>query len=242
VKPVTEENPLPTNNAYIYSFYAKMVGLNVPFLDDDYYWINGNRIKEQLQYLDTAPLTRHPKKSENTVPISHDEYVGVAGLKEFYANRIVKYGEKNYWQFCDIPNFKPTPFRKLVLDDVMAAYEGLANDKETNVRKAIVKYPALFPLAFWHRPNQQYFYYRCALRTPGFIRTLYFSIATLVSIAQNDPRNVMLGFKFIKFESIGLNFIEKMLYKVYKKRVNFVQNCKNYFPADHPILKRVLAL
>lgn len=234
VKPVSESNPFPTNNAYIYSFYARTVGLPVQFAE---------AVTEQLVNVDLKPMTRHPGVSHpDTPPISFDEYVGIAGLDEMAADDVVFFGENNHWQFCDIKGFKPTPFRKLVIDDVMAGFEDLANDPEPNTRKAIVKYPVLYPIAFWHRPEQQYFYYRTALRSPGIIRTLYFSIATLVSIAQNNPRNVMLGFKFLKLESIGLNFVEKMLYKIYKKRVDFKQNCRNYFPEDHPILERVLSL
>lgn len=231
-KPVTEADPLPTNNAYIYSFYAKTVGLPVTFKEP---------VIQDLVNIDLRPISRHPgMKPPTVVPISHDEYVGIAGLDQMAAEDIVHFGEHNYWQFCDIPDFKPTPFRKLVINDVLAAYEDLANDKE-DPRHAVIKYPALLPLAFWHRPEQQYFYYRCANRSPGTFRTLYFIGASLVSIAQNDPRNVMLGFKFLKLESLGLNFIEKMLYKVYKKRVDFKQNCRNYFPKDHPILGAVLA-
>ncbi len=234
-KPVTQENPLPTNNAYIYTFYAKMVGLDV-FLHGD--------IAIDLLNIRTKPLSRHPKVlPPDGVPISHDEYVGVAGLSNRTngrADRIIDFGKKNYWQFCDIPNFTPTPFRKLVIDDVMAAYEGLANDKETNLRKAIIKYPDLYPIAFWHRPEQQYFYYRCANRSPGIIRTLYFIIASLVSILRKDQTSPMLGFKILKFRSIGSTIIEKLLDKLYHRKVNFKEVCKKYFPADHPILEAVL--
>jgi len=236
VKPVSESNPFPTNNAYIYSFYARMVGLPVQFSEE---------VTADLVNLDLKPISRHPGiKPPTTPPISHDEYVGLAGLDIMAAQDITFFGESNYWQICDVivdgKAYVPTPWRKLVIDDVMAAYEELANDPEPNPRKASVKYPVLYPFAFWHRPEQQYFYYRCADRPPGAFRTLYFIIATIVSIKKNDPRNVMLGFKFLKLEQLKLNFIEKALYKLYEKKVNFKQNCRNYFPEDHPILERVL--
>lgn len=241
IKPVTDENPLPTNNAYIYSFYAKIVGLPVPYLDSEYYWMEGNRVKEQLQWLDKLPLTRHPKKSENSVIISHDEYVGVAGSGEFYANRIIKYGENNHWQISDLPGFTPTPFRKLVINDVLSAYEELANDTE-NPRHAVIKYPALHPIAFWHRPEQQYFYYRCANRSPGIVRTLWFILATLISIFKKDKTSPMLGFKFLKFKAIGPTLIEKALGALFKKFGKWNETCLDYFPANHPILKKVLEI
>lgn len=226
-KPVTEANPYPTNNAYIYSFYAKMVGLPV---------VINHPAASQLMNLDTTVLTRHP--GDNTPPISHDEYVGAAGLDSIHAADIIEYGENNYWQFCDIPGFKPTPFRKLVINDVLESYEDLANDSETNVRRAVVKYPALYPIAFWHRPEQQYFYYRCANRSPGFIRTIYFFIASLFSIFRKD--GVMFGFKTLKFKRLGPTLIEKVLIKLHDRYGNFKERCKAYFPEDHPILERVL--
>lgn len=232
IKKVTEADPYPTNNAYIYSFYAKMVGLPVTLSEE---------VTADLVNLDLRPISRHPRvKPPATPPVSFDEYVGLAGLDEMAADDIIFFGENNHWQICDIEGFKPTPFRKLVINDVIAGFEDLANDPETNPRKAIIKYPVLYPLAFFHRPEQVYFYYRCADRSPGIARTLYFCAATLVSIFQNNPRSVMLGFKFLKLESIGLNFMEKMLYKIYKKKVDFKQNCRNYFPEDHPILNKVL--
>lgn len=231
VKPVTESNPLPTNNAYIYSFYAKMVGLPVTFTEE---------VIKDLVNVDLRPISRHPGIKPPTTPaISHDEYVGIAGLDKMAAEDVIFFGENNHFQYCDIEGFKPTPFRKLVINDVIAAYEDLANEEE-NPRHAIIKYTVLYPIAFFHRPEQQYFYYRCAGKSPGTFRTLYFLFATIVSILQNDPKSIMLGFKFLKFKELGLNFVEKMLYKLYKNRVDFKQNCRNYFPADHPILERVL--
>jgi hypothetical protein len=208
-----------------------MVGLSV---------VITNPAVAQLMNLDTTVLTRHP--GDNTPAISHDEYVGAAGLDIIYATDIVEYGEKNYWQFCDVEGYVPTPWRKLVIDDVMAAYEGLANDEETNYRKAVIKYPALYPFAFWHRQEQQYFYYRCANRTPGIIRTLYFFFATLVSIFKKDKTSPMLGFKILKLKKLGPNLLEKALIKLFDKYGDWKNVCNKYFPEDHPILQRVKEL
>jgi hypothetical protein len=234
VKPVTETDPFPTNNAYVYSFYAKTVGLPV---------IITNPAASQLMNLDETVLTRHP--GDNTPPISHDEYVGAAGLDLIYATDIVEYGEKNYWQFCDVliegKPYVPTPWRKLVLDDVLSAYEDMANDSEKNVRKASAKYPALYPIAFWHRPEQQYFYYRCAKRSPGLFRTLYFIIATIASIF-NKKSGPMTGFKLLKLKKQGPTLIERGLIKLFDKYAGWKDKCVAYFPEDHPILEKVKEL
>lgn len=235
IKPVTDTNPLPTNNAYIYSFYAKMVGL--PIASEF-----GREVELQIMDLYKTPITRHPGVVPPDAPvISHDEYVGLAGLRMGAAEYIRQYGEANYWQISDLPGFVPTPFRHLVINDVLAAYEELANDPE-DPRHAVIKYPALLPIAFWHRPEQQYFYYRCAGRSPGIIRTLYFILATLVAIAQKDKKSPMLGFKFLKFKAIGPTLAEKALAALHKKFGKWNETCIDYFPQGHPILTKVMEL
>lgn len=228
IKPVTEANPYPTNNAYIYSFYAQMMGLPVQFDLD---------IKKQILNTDVVPLTRHP--GDNTPAISHDEYVGVAGLNKYCAQGVVFYGEHNYWQFCDQQDFTPTPFRKLVINDVLTDYEGLANDPEQNVRRAVIRYPKLWPIAFWHRPEHQYFYLRCAGRSPGIVRTLYFVGASIATIASQGTGNVMLGFKLLRLKKEA-NLAEKLVTFLFNRYGNFVDRCIDMFPSDHPITKEVI--
>jgi hypothetical protein len=232
IKPVTEANPLPTNNAYLYTFYASMVGIK--------FNITGDVVSNMLD-IRSKPLSRHP--NDNTPPISHDEYVGAAGMQSDgqVARFICEYGENNHWQISDLPGFKPTPFRHLVINDVLAAYEELANDPE-DPRHAVIKYPALLPIAFWHRPEQQYFYYRCAGRSPGIIRTLYFILATLVSICSRKKTSPMLGFKFLKFKELGPTFIEKALGALFTKYGKWKETCLDYFPQGHPILTKVVML
>jgi|GEM_PF-5661396 hypothetical protein len=225
IKPVTETNPYPTNNAYIYSFYASMVGLPVEF---------DSVISNEVNSLDEKAISRHPGGYH--IPISHDEYVGLAGLDVTYAADIVEFGEKNYFQYCDIEGFTPAPFRKLVINDVIEAYEGLAN--EENPRTAVVKYPAIWSLAFWHRPEQQYFYYRCANRSPGLIRTLYFIIASLFTIFRKEKTTVMLGFKLKKLMR-SPKLADRIVNFLMNKFGDFDNQCNLYFPDDHPIKEKL---
>ena len=229
LKSVTELDPFPTNNAYIYSFYAKMVGLPVE--------ITGEADNDLTIKLVHGTLNRHPNTPPPIgVPISHDEIVGIAGLDSMYADEIVWYGEHNHWQFCDIPGFKPIPFRKLVLDDVIEAYEGLANEK--NPRTAVIKYPAIYPIAFYHRPEQQYFYYRCAERSPGIIRTVYFILASLFTIRRKEKTTVMLGFKLKKLMQKP-SLADRLVNYMMDKFGDFKGQAEKYFPAGHPILERL---
>lgn len=225
VKPVTEENPLPTNNAYIYSFYAQMVGLPVQFSDE---------VLEQCEEVNNRVLTRHP--SGYHIPISHDEYIGVAGMSRRWASNIVYFGEKNYFQFCDLEGFVPTPWRKLNLHSVLEGFEGLAD--EENPRRAVIKYPSIWNIAFWHKPEHQYFYYRCAERSPGIIRTIWFVIASLFTIFRKEQTTVMLGFKLKKLMKKP-NLADRFVNFVMNKWGDFKGSAIKYFPEDHPILKRL---
>lgn len=225
VKPVTEQNPIPTNNAYIYSFYAQMVGLQFQFTGE---------VLAELGEISTKVISRHPGGYH--VPISHDEYVGVAGMDKNWANAIVEFGEKNYFQYCDLEGFKPTPFRKLDIHSVMEGFEGLAN--EENPRRAVVKYPSIWNVAFWHKPEHQYFYYRCAQRSPGIIRTIWFIVASLFTIFRKEQTTVMLGFKLKKLMKKP-NLADRFVNFCMNKWGDFKGAAIKYFPEDHPILKRL---
>ena len=225
ISPVTEEDQLPTNNAYIYSFYAQMVGLPFQFAGE---------VLAELGSISTKVISRHPGGYH--VPISHDEYVGVAGMDKNWANSIVEFGKKNYNQYCDLEGFTPIPFRKLDIHSVMEGFEGLAN--EENPRRAVVKYPSIWNVAFWHKPEHQYFYYRCAERSPGIIRTIWFIIASLFTIFRKEQTTVMLGFKLMKLMKKP-NLADRFINFCMNKFGDFKGAANKYFPKDHPILNRL---
>lgn len=209
----------PETGSYLDSFYAKMVGLHV---------VISHPAASELMNLDTKVLN-----------LSSEEYAGIAGLDPVYANLIVAYGEANYWQFCGEHGFTPTPWRKLVIDDVLASYEGLANDPE-DYNKAIIKYPDLYPISYWHNPAKQYFYYRCAGRTPGIIRTIFFIFSTLFSIFEKNNASPQLGFQLLKIKKLRPNFFEKGLIRLFNRNFNdWIDACEFYFPDDHPVLDGV---
>jgi hypothetical protein len=229
-KPVTESDPYPTNNAYIYSFYAQMVGIPVKF---------DQTVIEELLFLRFKPISRHPGGYH--IPISHDEYVGLAGsdtgLDQGRADRIVEFGKKNYFQYCDLKGFVPTPFYKLNIHNVIEGFEELKN--EENPRTAVIKYPSIWNIAFWHRPEHQYFYYRCANRSPGIVRTLVFIGASLFTIRKKGQTSVMLGFKLLKLMEKP-NLADHFVNLVMNKYGDFKGAAIKYFPKDHPILMRLL--
>lgn len=216
-KPIaSDKEGLPTNNAYIYSFYADMLGLysNIPHPDTP------------------QPLRGFPRHPDGcSVPVSHDEYVGVAGMDKAAALRICHIGKKiTYWQFCDLPNFEPKPFYKLNPFRAIRDLYNLSKEKDdqgkNNSRRSVIKYPYIHPICFWHRTSHQYFYVRCSGNNPSLFVVFGFIGSSLFNIVRRDS-NVMLAMKLVKLKKLGYTSVEKVIAYLYKKRCSFIKGVRD---------------
>ena len=223
-KPVTEGNPTPCNNAFLYSCYASLVGLPVR-LD--------GVLNCFLDCMECYGFTRHPSKKPLPAS-SHDELVGMCMLGEVVARGIiVRYGQQHY-QVCNLPGFLPTLWRKL--NWIRVVKELYALSKEPNPRKATPNYPYIMPVTFKHSLHHIYFYRRCGRVPPGTASACYFILATLFTIFNgSNSSKVMLGFKFMKLLELGPRWYESLLLRIYDKRVDFGEEVAKYFPKGHPI-------
>lgn len=174
-KPVTDTNPYPTNNAYIYTAYYSVL----------YDLIAHPTLPDKM------PFSRHPYKKDQP-PISHDELHGVSILDQNLAADIVDYLDDNHNQFCDIEGFTPNPFYKLNWFKVLPAlYTVFTAD---NQRHETLNNPVMWNVAFWQRPEYRWFYKRAAGRTPTVYERIVFTIARSISILtwKKDDPNVLL--------------------------------------------------
>lgn len=181
-KPVTESNPLPTNNAYIYTAYYSI------FAPYDFV---------RCPY-SQHPWSRHPHISGKMgPPISHDELYGLSILEPHLASTIVQYLEDNHNQYCDLPGFEAKPFWKLNWFKVLPAFYKLS--KEPNPRKVVINYPDTWNIAFWQRPEHRWFYKRCAGIEPTLFEKIIFTVSRLVSIMRwkKEEPNVLLYFSMV---------------------------------------------
>lgn len=176
-KPVTDTNLYPTNNAYTYSGYHKVL----------------KQGQIRAMYLPEAmPFSRHPDKSGPA--ISHDEVTGVCMLSSAHAKVICKYLDENYNQFCNLTGFKPTPFYKLDWLKVIPSLITVL--KADNQRHATMDHPEIHPIAFWQQPQYRWFYKRAAGIAPSLWEKFVFVVLRFISIIRwkKDDPNLLLYF------------------------------------------------
>lgn len=227
-KPVTPEDPLPCNNTFLYSGYAYLLGL-VPNHGQPVVTVFA-RCQTEYGY------NRHPE-GDIFPASSHDEVVGMYMLTKM--PKLTDKWEKQGWQVCNQPDFKPTPWHKLNWFKVIMAYFIIAYHMLTNKnyqpRHAVLLYPEIWPIAFKHAPQHVYFYKRCMGMNPGFYLLLHFFFASFYTIFfGGNSGKLMLGFKLRKISK--KNNTEKLVNWVYHKKVSLKDEVKKYFPKDHPIV------
>lgn len=204
-KEVTELDPYPTNNAYIYTAYYKALYPVTPFF------------YKTLQLPEAIPFSRHPDVIGP--PISHDEITGVCILSESKAKEICEYLKSSNNQFCDLPGFVSRSLFTLNWFKIISAFRALK--KEDNERKAVIKYPDTWNLAFLQRPEYMWFYKRCAGITPSLFEKLYFLVARFISVFKwkwEDP-NLLLFFSLKHLKQQGNLGIEGTIINMYLNTV-----------------------
>lgn len=234
-KYVTDTNPYPCNNSFLYSGEASVLGL----IEDK------NKVKILTCYTKCSThygFNRNPDGKQLPAS-SHDEIVGLFMLLS--DTDAIKYlyedTEEQYFQVCNLPDFKPTKWYKLNPFKVVRDFWRLS--REENPRKATYKYPYIAPIVFRHAPQHTYFYARCAGRKTGIIHSLYFFISSLTTIFGNgNSGKVMLGFKLLKLKQLGETQTEQLVRIIYNMRVDFWLEVDWYFNDDHPISQKVQEL
>lgn len=228
--PVTDSNPYPGNNAFLYTGYASVLGM-----------VPQHRIKN-IMYAWVLSQTaygydRHPNY-DHTPASSHDEVVGIFMLNPLdHGSRLrLKTLKENHYQVCNLDGFKPKAWWKLNPLRVIRDLWRLS--REENPRKATYKYPYIWPITFSHAPEHVYFYHRMAGVKPGIYLELRFILASYFSINFGNPSGqTMLGFKLLALKKIGLTDDEEELYQYFFDRVDFIEVVRKYFAPyeNHPI-------
>lgn len=215
-KEVTEVDQFPTNNAYIYTAYHKVIHPN-------------KQISPQLP--DTMPFSRH-LGLEQTVATSHDELYGVCILSKQHAERLCDYLDTHHNQFCDLSTFRSKSLLKLNWIEVIKGF--IALSKETNTRTAVTKYPAVWNVAFLQKPEHIWFYKCAAGRKPNLLERFYFTVARIVSILRWERKvpNLLLYYSMKHLEQQNLLTVEGKLINWLVK-----QRQMDLYYSDHDMLE-----
>jgi hypothetical protein len=217
-KPITANDPYPTNNAYIYTAYYKVLYPVTPFF------------YQQLRLPDTMPFSRHPDAIGPA--ISHDELTGVSILSKEKAKEICEYLKNNHNQFSDLPGFVSKPLYSLNPIKVYRAFQALG--KEEKQRTAVIKYPDMWNFAFWQRPEYRWVYKRAAGITPSLWEKAVFLIARGVSVLRwkKEEPNLLLYFSLKHLKQENNLGIEGTIIQMYMNTI-----VHDMYDDEHEMLK-----
>jgi hypothetical protein len=230
-KPVTQDDPYPTNNAYIYSAYYKVLYPVTPFFYD------------KLYLPETMPFSRHPDVIGPA--ISHDELTGVCIISKDKAKEISEYLKNNHNQFCDLPGFVSKSLLRLNPFKVYKAFKALS--KEEKQRTAVVKYQDTWNIAFLQRPEYMWFYKRCAGITPSFFEKCYFLAARTISVLKwkKEEPNLLLFFSLLHLkqqDNLGFEgriiqtYIETIVWEMYKDENDMLKYATRDLPVQYYLI------
>lgn len=231
-KPVTDADPYPCNNAFLFTGYAATLGMDIE---------KQNVQTCFLDCLNEYGFHRHPNK-EPFPGSSHDEIVGMFMILSIPNCRgMIRKYEAQRWQICNWTTFTPKSWLKL--NPLKIIKEFYALSKHENPRTATYYYPYIWPVIFSHRLHHRYFYKRMGLVPPSPAERISFTLTSLFTVfAGSTSSKVMLGFKFLAILDRGMKPWEKILLRIYDKFVNLGEETARYFPRRHPIPLRLLEL
>jgi hypothetical protein len=239
-KPIKDGQQYSSGNGWIYTAECKSVGLEVD-----------QKLLETCfeQSLTEYGFSRHPDSVN--IGISHDEVIGAAaslqGSKIF--EQAYKRWEKQGWQICDIKGFKPTPWTKLNLVEVVISfYEIYKLDKlytKTNgksglkARHATLLFSNVFPIAFHMNGWKRYLIKKHHGVRPSVYETMHWFLSKLVTVCRKDitPGKRILGFqlKLIK----NKNIFDKILVALFENKNNLKEISADEYHPNHPILEKL---
>lgn len=242
-KPCIDGEP-KSNNGWIYSAYADIVGLPV------------NRVKlyecfnnSRTDYPRMLPVNRSPGKG--LPPMSRDEILGMDYFNMLWTTEL----EAGYhWQFCDLPGFEPKRWYQInylgalwyllkmaFAQLVMKLWWNDDNDHEApewfkkwSHRNALWDAKALWPIGFRLMPQDTWY----MLKRAGFdskiswIHDKYAWYTMNKTIKGGDASGILI----LWMKLHRLNMQKHPLYK----KIDILKVLKEYFDyTDHPIPKRM---
>jgi hypothetical protein len=187
-KPVTEENKLPSNNAYCYTATAKLLALPVDI----------ERIQRcYFDSLSESSFNRHPYRP--LPPCSRDEIQGAIILGLMNPQQMID--QKFY--FCNIGDPKPASLftkAKIFIEKIIGKH-----------RNTIWDYPEIWDISFTLPKQDQYFILKCAGKNPGIFLTLFFYISSLLTLRKQNRSGMVILWQKLKHLNMQKSFLYKQI-------------------------------
>lgn len=204
-----------SNNAWIYTAYAKLLGLTVftPVLFECFLLCV---YSEKPLKIDRHPMTELP-------PISRDEILGLVCLG--YIDH--KWLERYYWQFCNIREFEPRPLWEIAWWKAIKAAWKLRKSH----RNALWEEPDLWHLGFRLPPQDTYYVLRKHKVKPSWFHTLYFYVSAIRTLRRGGHSGLLI--LWMKLKDLGM--ADSWLFK----RIDLKSALIGEMGAEHPFIERI---
>lgn len=246
-KAATPPSKYGSNNGWIYSAEADVVGLEVdPAL---LYMCYAQSVTE-------FGFKRHPDQPSSD--ISHDEIIGLAYLFGKYnralMQELIKQWESQHWQICDLKEFKPKPYYKINWIAVVKAllsvyrldkqYQESAGARGFKARHGADLYPVLLNVTRKMNGWKRYLIKKHAGIKPSLFESVYFFLSKLVTIYNSSGHNSskrILGFQLLmlKQNKSMYSFFDKVLEKLFFRKYNLNKIASDEYRFGHPILQKI---
>lgn len=225
-KPVTKDNPIPSNNGWWYSgLYEVITGVrNFP-----YYAL----LEHSIVNLETVNIHRHPEKYwsiKNVPPISKDEIFGlnICPDAEIGKPSVYRALKANNWCFGGV---KGLPYWHLYWIP-LAIFQGIQFKLRKEHRNAVwqkpEKYKWLRQIAFRLMPWDVYYMKRTNNDKYSSFEswTFAYNVKNISENGSKSSKNLVIG----QLLHLGKKVVAS-------KYFDIEQCMRDYFPGDHPIVR-----
>jgi hypothetical protein len=210
-KPVTKYEPLPSNNAYIYTATAFLLGIP----------LDHTSIKKCfLSSLNGYSFDRHP--NDDLPPVSRDEIQGAIILNLIDPSHIIK--NKFYYNNLGSPE-KSSLWEKLQIMYEMSKLQGGAR------RNYVWDKPKIWSWSFTLHKQDQFFVLKMAGQNVSLFLTLFFYISSFLTLYKSNAGNLVILWQ--KLKAMGME--GSVLYK----RDKFKKAIVDYYGITHPFSDEV---
>lgn len=222
----TKNGNRSSNNSYIYTAYSRHVVPNMSEISKIH-----SCYFDCLVSLDKFQINRNP--NDPTPPFSRDEVIGLLSIfkKSPFGDLLYKSLKKNYWNFCNLPEYEKKP---LNLNRILTAADALYDIKDEH-RNTVWKEGIIeaYPLAFRLPPSDIYYLKRLYGYKPSMLERLAFYAETLQSVYKGDKSGRMIT--WLKIKDLGLEDTFLGAKVIAREKQSF----EEYFGKEHILSKNI---
>lgn len=204
-----------SNNGWIYTAYAKQIGLDVDM----------DKLRECYEQclVDSSSYKINRSPNKLTPPLSKDEVVGLISLGLIDYDKL----EKQNFTYCNLPNFKG---KKLIqINWFKAIYQliKLANEHRNTIWEE-EGYEEAMQVAFRLKPDNIYYLKKMYGKKTNLFEDIFFKVSSFIT--RSGDNNSTKNIDSLQRHDLGLDYDKGAMLTTYIA----------YFGTEHPFVKFLL--